>query len=321
MVENIVYVLGAGASFDAGGPLTRDFFSSSSERSRTVHQRYFEKDRKFQSLATIFRNWAAYEQDANVERFFKRIEFQTLINKKFLDPVTSSAVNPEVVHEWLVWYIAAYVTRSVETQHDCPSYYEDFVKGLKKWGTHPAVLTFNYDLVIDDIMIQEFRHLDYSLGDIRGMKEVSKGVPLIKLHGSLNWLMCPDCGRIEVSDAPLAHHYKREACVKSCGGYLERLIVPPNPTKSQYIQNIYDLWRKADVLLSKADKIVIIGYSLPEIDTDARELLSDPVRRVKAFEIVNTDAKALLTLESRLGRKCASEEAMSFSDYILRQSP
>ena len=320
MVERTVYVLGAGASFDAGGPLIKDFFSVENEKSRRVHERYFYSDDKFLSLKSIYDDWAQKNTYPNVEGFFKKVEFQGLIGKRFLDTHTSSAIIPSTVEDWLVWYIAAYVTRSIQAQKNRPSDYQEFVQSLKGYGRRSAVLTFNYDLVVDETMLDEFRELDYGIGDVWGMKEVSRGIPLIKLHGSLNWIQCPDCGRLEVWDEPIAHKHNRVSCVKKCGGYKERLIVPPNPSKGPHLENIYRLWKKADKLLSEADRIVLIGYSMPQIDTSARELLTDPVRRVREFEIVNTDVGTLVTLESALGRKSSISKAMSFSEFVSIQS-
>jgi len=314
MVERVVYVLGAGASFDAGGPLIKDFFSDESERSARVHSEYFDGDEKYSALKAVYDDWAKITQNPNVEGFFKKVEFYDTINKDFEDPRKGELIKPGTLKRWLEWYIAAYVRNSVARQRNPPQYYQQFAGSLKGWGMRYSVITFNYDLVLERAIIGERRSVDYKLGQIG--KTYSSGIPFLKLHGSLNWVYCPDCGRWEIYEEPVGHKYNRMACTRKCGGYKERLIVPPNPSKGEYLGVLNELWRKADRLLSQADEIVIIGYSLPEIDISARELLVDSVREVERFEIVNSNPGALQSVARRLGRTSDTPVPRTFKDYV-----
>jgi NAD-dependent SIR2 family protein deacetylase len=314
MVERIVYVLGAGASYDAGGPLIRDFFSNMSERSANVHSQYFEGDDKYSKLKAIYQDWAKTNANPNIEGFFKNVEFNVSIGKAFRDPRDDSAIESAILKRWLEWYIAAFVRNSVAFQRNPPKYYGEFAKTLKGWGKRYSIVTFNYDLVFEKAIMREFGTLDYKIGvtDV----SYSTGIPFVKLHGALNWLWCPKCGRIEIHDQPVGQKYNRVACLKKCGGYKERLMVPPNPGKEKYVEILSRLWKKADKLLSEADSIVIVGYSLPEIDVTARELLAGPVRKVSNFDIVNNNLNALNSVSDRLGRKVYTHMPRTFRDYV-----
>jgi len=201
MVERVVYVLGAGASFDAGGPLIKDFFSDGSERSAKVHSEYFDGDEKYSALKAVYDDWAKITQNPNVEGFFKKVEFYDTINKDFEDPRKGELMKPGTLKRWLEWYIAAYVRNSVARQRNPPQYYQQFAGSLKGWGMRYSVITFNYDLVLERAIIGERRSVDYKLGQIE--KTYSSGIPFLKLHGSLNWVYCPDCGRWEIYEEPV----------------------------------------------------------------------------------------------------------------------
>lgn len=317
MVERVVYVLGAGTSYDAGGPLIRDFFMTDSARSERVHSDYFLTDEKFLSLQAAYERWAKETEEPNVEGFFQRVAFQRLMRKDFDTHLPGETLNPEILYRYLVWYIAAYVRASVASQGNPPRHYRDFAESLRQWGKRYAVLTFNYDLVLERALLKEYGELDYKLGPIRGLKKFSNGIPLIKLHGSLNWSWCSGCEEVYVDEKPTAANYRREACPRrGCRTMLDPLIVPPDANKNASLDTISSLWRKAGSFLSKADRIVIVGYSLPDADTSAKELLIGPVQRVSRFDVINSHPSALSAIETKLGRKSDTPIATPFKDFI-----
>ena len=294
----------------------RDFFSYESEWSAKVHSEYFDGDDKFLSLKAIYDGWAERTQAPNIEGFFKMVEFRDNIGKDFVDPRSGYVIKSGTLKGWLEWYITAYVRNSVARRRNPPRHYQEFARVLSpRWHT---IITFNYDLVFEQAIIAEHGSVDYRLG--RFDKLHSSGIPFLKLHGSLNWLWCPECDRWEIYDEPVGHKYNRVSCTKKCGGYKERLIVPPNPSKGEYLGVLYALWKKADKSLSTADRIVIVGYSLPEIDISARELLVDSVKKVAGFEIVVNNREALSDVAKRLGRDSDTQVPRTFKDYVTALS-
>lgn len=83
LVEKVVYVLGAGASNDAGGPLISDFFSMNTEKNERVHLNYFRSKEKYLALEAAYDRWAKDVDEPNVEGFFQRVEYQTLMRENF----------------------------------------------------------------------------------------------------------------------------------------------------------------------------------------------------------------------------------------------
>lgn len=98
---------------------------------------------------------------------------------------------------------------------------------------------------------------------------------------------------------------------------LEPFLVPPTLEKNPYFQNVTmsDVWRTARRRLASADRLFVIGYSLPDADLMMRSLLARPsgTARVPAY-IVDVD----VTKGDVLGRYTAALKRfyMFSDDYI-----
>lgn len=171
--------------------------------------------------------------------------------------------------------------------------YKPFVKLVKALNEHSSctIITFNYDVALDIELYRQHVACDYHLD-----RSESKQTPLLKLHGSLNWVHCTKCGTgqacrperllvaarksktnpdksllLDVSDIS-----RREATPCQCGGEsrLESLLIPPTWNKSFVQPQINNVWRRAARELGSAKNIVVAGYSLPETDSFVRYLLA-----------------------------------------------
>jgi hypothetical protein len=157
-----------------------------------------------------------------------------------------------------------------------------------------AVVTLNYDLLIEDALINRFsREARIHYGEIwhsekpyaatdpygqhfqvsrpRGA-EGYRVLPLIKLHGSLNW----------IANSP----NKPEYVESLWNAYAQAR--PGKPAEINRIPIVAPTWRKNPVddtifatlmaetreHLQRASKIVVIGYSMPETDSYFRYLLA-----------------------------------------------
>ena len=118
-------------------------------------------------------------------------------------------------------------------------------------------------------------------------------VPVIKLHGSLNWSRCITCNGMIVS-WPMAHLLQRfpihrsgepytvignhafiqvtssmSGLIHTCRSSLENdapVIVPPTWEKANHDQGFENMWAHAARHLAQAENIIVIGYSLPPSD-------------------------------------------------------
>jgi hypothetical protein len=177
--------------------------------------------------------------------------------------------------------------RRVQHNLCAPQSYDNFankIHELMEQHHEPTLITFNYDLGLDYALYM--RQLKFDYGHDGDLKDNS--IPLLKLHGSINWARCPDCRNLEVlgfdkatldERGPNDPVYMRlkDACLghQICHGIpREVAIVPPTWNKSQHYKEIANVWRIAARRLSEAENIVILGYSLPATDEFFRYLFA-----------------------------------------------
>ena len=163
--------------------------------------------------------------------------------------------------------------------------HKNLLKRLKQGDT---VITFNYDLVIEESFesAKLWNPIDgYDMetsGKTMGWtkrwlieKKYKSGaksaIKLLKLHGSINWKLIPD--KIKLKPKPYLVTTRNgtprpETISILAPGWNKR--IDKNPYKK--------LWRNARLRLEKCKTLVIVGYSLPETDLLAHALLSEVVR-------------------------------------------
>jgi hypothetical protein len=183
-----------------------------------------------------------------------------------------------------------------------------------------AIISLNWDILLDNAIHSELckRHPDiegdydpYGVVDyccyissvVAGDMRIRSGlwslgcrgynVKLLKLHGSMNWLQCPNCQRLfvqyglkeeileRVGETPCRH------CLKS--GYKNLLagsLVMPTFLKDLTNFQVKLVWQNAGVELMEAKHLVFIGYSLPNADFEFRQLLSRMVHHDATIEVV-----------------------------------
>lgn len=156
-----------------------------------------------------------------------------------------------------------------------------------------SILTLNWD-TIPDYLIQkigkphkaaaDYACYDYDVeGDkhhVPSLRLKSKGsfnVKLLKLHGSLNWLVCTCCGRLFSTmkgwtRPPVAFLHSRKC--RFCKAVdLENLIVTPTLVKEISHTQLKNVWHNALIDLQETERIVFVGYSFPLADFEFRYVL------------------------------------------------
>jgi len=162
--------------------------------------------------------------------------------------------------------------------------------GGRKPPLSAAVLTFNYDIGLDFSLSSEGIEFDYYL------EETGQGVPLLKLHGSMNWFrlkenrkIIPFTAKEYRTDFRLRHvgnsnpkatcPITKQAVEKLRNQYLhgvdaQPVLVPPTWSKGEYHREIGNVWRRAAAELKQARHIFVLGYSLPPTDQFFRLLFA-----------------------------------------------
>ena len=180
-----------------------------------------------------------------------------------------------------------------------------------------SVISTNWDILLDNSIyssILEQRHnavVDYccyiSSRDERdesikpGLEKLGQGgfnVKLLKLHGSLNWLQCPRCmrlyarffskdGVLDYSSPESCRHCDRNFPEEHGNHKLASNLIMPTFIKDLSNPQYKIIWQNAGIEISEAEKIVFIGYSLPNADFEMRQLLSRMARKNAQIEVVD----------------------------------
>ncbi len=169
-----------------------------------------------------------------------------------------------------------------------------------------GILTFNYDVCMDFAAHYSSLRYGYCLTDAQ--EDVT--IPLLKLHGSMNWGTCQKCNepfdvgidrflaKFHVNSLnespsvnfPIAQHLHEFEHGQCSASSLAPLIVPPTWNKDRYHGSIPNVWGRAAIELAQAQNIFLIGYSLPETDVFFRYLYGigsvgrETIRRFWVFD-------------------------------------
>jgi len=196
------------------------------------------------------------------------------------------------------------------------AFYRDIVTHLLERAVqtdstnHASVLSLNWDSVIEDAAFGVIRGLgaegvfDVNFGcDTSALTATSAHSPsltqaargvrslnVLKLHGSINWLLCPNCQTLYSTAGivdPLWDWYFGNTSCPNCTTMMTAALTPaplqpflitPTFLKVFDSSHIQATWQRAHHELATADEVVFIGYSLPIADFHLRALLRRAVR-------------------------------------------
>lgn len=165
---------------------------------------------------------------------------------------------------------------------------------------HQSIVDREYDAVVDYCCYISSRdEFDESIKP--GLEKLGQGgfnVKLLKLHGSLNWLQCPRCMRLYSrfsSKDGILDYENRESCRHCDKNFPEEEnnhLLTSNLIMPTYIKDLSNpqykvIWQNAGIEIAEAEKLVFIGYSLPNADFEMRQLLSRMTRKNAQVEVVD----------------------------------
>lgn len=329
-----VFILGAGASKGCGAPLMLEFLDearrlwarpdlSSNDHFRTV----------FKTIGQLQQVHSKAQLDiVNVESVFAALDMGYLL-RKFPGFETADEIAKAI--ESFKHVIVETIESNVKVHRNdrgvfwVPGEYHDFsnlVHGLLKRQREKcpvAIVTFNYDIALDLALCAKQAVIDYCFGDAEDSHPGE--VKVMKLHGSLNWRQCPECGQVlpwQIASALSSSHnpaqrFREDEFRVRFGEHFRVLpghcdkpvppvpfLVPPTWNKGLQYTAISAVWANAAAELGEAENIYVIGYSLPESDSFFRYLYAlgavgdSPLQR---FWVFNPDARVEERFRSLLG--------------------
>lgn len=163
-----------------------------------------------------------------------------------------------------------------------------------------SFINLNYDLLLDNALIGLYESkdldLDYSI-DFRNyvdhrqrnrneradfiqnpeewyIPRQDRSVLLLKPHGSLNWLYCPNCNTVKTTKTEkgaLRVWTERAVCEKDQSRQ-KTLLIPPTWEKAYDNAHLTRIAQRTYEILRKANEVLFIGYSLADADIKLKYL-------------------------------------------------
>lgn len=334
-----VYVLGAGFSADAGAPLINNFLDLSHRLLLDPATELDDTERKQFGDVFRFRQEVAQAREKvvldldDIEQLFGLIEISERVRSsselrtsmqylivKTLQLATRGTQRPkihftaqpgaEVLNRIANGHPGfSRVTGGVGDLFSCDVYtfFAALVSGFLDSNRDHArradsVITFNYDLVLEDALSRVGAVAEYGLTTPpdypQRPREDTGGVTVLKLHGSANWAVCKKCeGSVVALDEKVTVNpsaLRERLCPRCNTPSYHPLLIPPSWDKSEYRDVTSNIWRRAVAELESATRIVVIGYSMPEMDAFFRYLITlSPSRNQNLFQFVVVDLPSL----------------------------
>lgn len=312
-----IFILGAGASKQAGAPLMADFLDRAYDLLRIKTQGVIEAKEEFEDVFNAVSELQgvhskAYLDINNIEIVFGAIEMGLLLRKlgnrdeESIKKLRNSLIT--LIYKTLEYSIPVPFRNS---RISSPKPYDVFMYVLNdaKKTQHPqdphqfSFITFNYDLCLDLALFSSGIQFDYCLDAVKNHTHS----PLLKLHGSINWGLSEDDRIIPYNvhetrlfvgltdNQDVFCNLGSKLCEKTYEGKPLNgppVIVPPTWNKNSYHGQLSNVWSKAADEFAKAENIFIIGYSLPETDSFFRYLYAlgaESSVRLRNFVVINKD--------------------------------
>lgn len=194
-----------------------------------------------------------------------------------------------------------------------------------KSGDRISVISLNWDDFLEELVYEQIRKkslvgksdidyccftvpLDEETPHVPSFYQKAKGIDnfkVLKLHGSVNWLICPNCDKIYTGIGSSENRWEKYANPRICvcneknvtaakrddpTYSLQPFFVTPTYLKSFSNAHIQSIWNNAYTELSEATKVVFVGYSLPEADYHFRSLITRAISKDAKIEVVLHDS-------------------------------
>lgn len=357
---NKVFFLGAGASVDAGYPLTSNLYKVlESEHKNSINVTDREAWQKFSTtIDAIKQNYAEFSDCDNIEylmtilslsqRFHETKSIPSSITeaKERLDKIIESnktASTYEVAKSCFAICIeSTFAQMDYDMGEERFTYLKNFFKNNLKSGD--TIITTNYDLLSERCLQKENLwnvHNGYGF-DINFRdkyafrKEQNKKVAaynlkkskvkILKLHGSVGWLNGEN--KIVIDTSSMQHHiskyWKDENY--SPNKYDDKHLILPDFIKYSGNETMTSIWAQAQQAIINANEVHIIGFSLPEYDANIRTLML-PLRHKLLKDkckvkvyILNSDKDSQERWQNHLTNKIEIVRYESLKKYCERYS-
>ncbi len=314
-MDKTVVIFGAGATKACGGPLTNeilpDVFTSRAHLARKDHLTLLEQFlvENFHLPARGARNLADFPPLPLVLSLIDTAVDREDAFSAGWPPSKLRGVREAL--EYSIFALLEFRLRSIRPLHTT------FLEALYAAGPPENVtaISLNYDIIVDNaIPAVAERRGTFGLPDYgcdvatAGYRSAAKFGTLLKIHGSLNWLYCPNCARLDLGIAGSGRRSVKALNMlydasfdlddryasggsqcRDCGTRLRPVLITPTHLKDYRNPHIARVWYEAARALRSAQRAIFIGYSMPDDDVDViylfkRGLAHLPKRSITVVE-------------------------------------
>ena len=339
-----VFLSGAGFSAAYGAPVMKDFMAVARRRYFPLRERgphdplveCYEKMMKFQQECRTC-SWAFNRDWDNIEELYTQADLLRLVRHP--DALSSQELCHQIA--WAIWD----VYRDYQMGNHPPM--SLVLNKIRDDGSSPAIITTNYDVLCEigirgESSEQKYFYPGFGKPSAATRKpttlleedsavdcEVRNGedaVPVIKLHGSINWFQydngsklfattqigaCCLRGTKVVQSAGISGPHFQKKTITAWGNAVCKAIsedptpaiIPPMLGKMSVSPAIANQWLSAIRCVERAAQITIIGYSFPETDAFMTRLLAEGLKENNGLDTITiVDIQAESEWAGRLER-------------------
>ncbi len=332
-MSKTVFILGAGASYSHSNkefPLINDIFKVAKQLFVTP---------LMDDINVLNLNYECVENYIN-NNFNKsildsrqKLDIEDILTNLEIDIEKTKSNDLQIIRDSVITIILATFFK-LTSKSDHYKKNGEYFLFLNKLKDNDTIITYNWDLLLDNILdrekliikikdrelyendIKNTRRKQYlrMLMDLSAYRDYhnfrinapyeqyhSEGYYL-KLHGSIDWLYCPneDCGSYS-KVFPLNNIIAEYKC-RECSSKMKHLIIPPILNKNySSFPFIKKLWNIALEEFTSADELVIWGYQLPPTDFYNKWLFRQKSDKLKKVIIINP--KCLRNIRKRKNKE------------------
>lgn len=282
------YLFGAGASISTGIPLTKQFLP------RLIQDPIDDRLLGLKSFIQEF-----FSESLTLGTYPK---FEQVLSLLDIAINEDHYISNKYHHKYLRQLRSDldYLTWKMLEQSSTDDNFNIFNQFIDKTPASSLFLSLNYDTLIDHSIVRKYHNINYGIqfSKVHSSIDLNRNnlsPTLLKLHGSINWLFCPNCqtfycylGNHEIrkifNQSPEVCHYDQ--------AYLKGILISPTWRKNYNLAPISLMWIKAGKLLRDVKKITFVGYSLSDIDMKVIYLLKRSLfnnRHNPCIEVVDPD--------------------------------
>jgi hypothetical protein len=338
MRRGTALIFGAGATKACGGPLTKEILPRAFELQNFINRE------EFMPIMDAFLRENFHLPDMGVRTGESYPPLPLLIGLIDIAIYRKHSLGPDWdadklvrVRQALDYAIFAVIENDLLSL--AANYYNKLIERLfSLTQTPPTIVSLNYDIIADNTLMalsEQYGAVgfpDYGCDIATEIyQKQNKFGKLYKLHGSLNWLYCPSCQRLDIGTTESGRRtikmldqlyqeeqtleggdlYHRYTChgspCRDCGTYVAPVMISPTHLKDYRNPHISQVWYQADRALRKASRVVIAGYSMPWDDVDVIYLFKR--------SLGDLPASAITVVEMDEARRPAREHSVG-QNYI-----